>query len=227
MRPLDKVHESWKPLIPDLLKAYPELQELDLMLYSEKVFPEKENIFNVFQMPLQDIKVVILGQDPYPKEGQAIGYAFAVNEGVNKPASLRIIEKEVGNELDRTLQNWRDQGVFLLNTALTVRAGQAGSHTKYWTNFTQSVISYISKQTKCIWLLWGKNAQSYKPFIHPTRCIHRPGLDIPMYSDCNYVLISPHPAAEAYTPGAGFIGNGHFKAVNSILKGQGKQQISW
>lgn len=232
MRPLDKIHESWKPLIPDLLKTYPELQELDLMLYSEKVFPEKENIFNVFQMPLQDIKVVILGQDPYPKEGQAIGYAFAVNEDVSKPASLRIIEKEVGHELDRTLQNWRDQGVFLLNTALTVKAEQAGSHINYWRKFTEVIVNYIAKNNPCIWLLWGKKAQDYKWYLQSTCYLcnkeemKNPD-DIAIVKDCNYLLMSPHPAAEAYTPGAGFIGNGHFKAVNSILKGQGKQEISW
>jgi len=180
MNPLDKIHESWKPYVTDLLKALPEITQLNtnILPNERKYYPAPQDIFNVFQMPLQDIKVVILGQDPYPKEGQAIGYAFAVNEDISKPASLKIIEKEVGHELDRTLLNWREQGVFLLNTALTVRAGQAGSHIRYWDNFTKSIISHISRENKCIWLLWGRSAQNYKAFIHPTRCIHKPGLTI-------------------------------------------------
>lgn len=146
MNPLDKIHNSWEPLI-EYLKNDETLNKLiSEELSKNRYFPNREDIFNVFQMPLEEIKVVILGQDPYPKEGQAIGYAFAVNEGISKPASLRIIEKEVGHEIDRTLKPWRDQGVFLLNTALTVRAGLPGSHSRYWDSFITKVISYISSK---------------------------------------------------------------------------------
>lgn len=149
------------------------------------------------------------------KKNQAIGYSFAVNEDIGKPVSLRIIEKEVGHEINRTLQLWRDQGVFLLNTALTVEEGKAGSHSKYWEDFITNVISYISNKNPCIWLLWGKHAQKYKHLIQGN-------------GEGNAILTAPHPAAEAYSGGtAGFLGCNHFKIVNSILDKQHKQQINW
>src|ERR1051326_4628371 len=142
MNPRDKIHPSWQPFIDDVLNRAEDLRELNTQILPNiEYYPAKENIFNVFRMPLEDIKVVILGQDPYPKEGQAIGYAFAVSESTNKPASLRIIEKEIGHEIDKTLSHWREQGVFLLNTALTVEKGKAGSHLNYWQNFTRQVIA--------------------------------------------------------------------------------------
>ena len=161
MNPLDKIHPSWKLIIPVLEQKKGDLSKLDEVLQN-KYYPQKEDIFNVFSMPLEDIKVVILGQDPYPKEGQAIGYSFAVSEETPKPASLRIIEQEVGHSIDKTLKSWREQGVFLLNTALTVEAGNAGSHIKYWEGFMNLVISHISFHNPCIWVLWGKYAQGFK-----------------------------------------------------------------
>lgn len=227
INPKDKIHSSWNPFLLDCLNGDPLLSKLNLEVLPNCVYyPEAQNIFNVFQMPLQQIKVVILGQDPYPQAGQAIGYAFAVNSEVNKPVSLKTIEKEVGHELDRTLQSWRDQGVFLLNTALTVEQGKAGSHSEYWTAFTKSVIEHISQNNPCIWLLWGKHAQNHLQNIDK---------NIPIYSspkeqldsEHNYVLSSPHPAAEAYSSNAGFLGNQHFVMVNNILKHQNKELINF
>ena len=210
--PLDKIDSSWDLVKQVLQEKKGNLKYLDTILQN-KYYPNRDDIFNVFQMPLQDIKVVILGQDPYPKEGQAIGYAFAVNEGVSKPASLRIIEKEVGHEIDRTFESWREQGVFLLNTALTVGANKAGSHIEYWKGFTNFLISYISNNQPCIWLLWGKYAQGFKGAI----TTNKP----------NIVLEAPHPASEAYKSGSGFIGCNHFKQVNEILAQQNKTTINF
>lgn len=215
MNPIDKIHPSWKPIL-NILNEDEELKKLNKdILPNCKYYPEKQDIFNVFSMPLEDIKVVILGQDPYPNEGQALGYAFAVSETTGKPASLRIIEKEVGHEIDKTLFNWREQGVFLLNTALTVEAKKAGSHLKYWENFTREVIKYISFNNPCIWLLWGAKAQQYSTYIS--------GNSI----QGNLILTAPHPAAEAYKAGAGYIGCKHFEIVNSILVKQNKEIINW
>lgn len=216
MNPKDKIHSSWQPLI-SLLDTDRSLVELNTkILPNETYYPNREDIFNVFQMPLQDIKVVILGQDPYPQQGQAIGYAFAVSEETSKPASLKIIEKELGHEVDKTLTNWREQGVFLLNTALTVRANNAGSHIRYWENFIAEVIKFISKNNpKVVFLLWGRKAQIHSKYIK------EPNSSYP------YVINTPHPAAEAYSPRAGFIGSKCFLQVNQILDSQGKQQIKF
>ena len=225
--PKDKIHSSWNPFLLDYLDKDTSLSKLNSEVLPKCVYyPEAQNIFNVFQMPLSTIKVVILEQDPYPQVDQAIGYAFAVNEGVNKPASLRIIEQEVGHEVDRTLQPWRDQGVFLLNTALTVEQGKAGSHLEYWTAFTKSVIQHISQNNPCIWLLWGKHAQSYLENIDNSKPIFSSPKE-PLDNQHNYVLSSPHPAAEAYNSNAGFLGNQHFIITNNILKQQNKELINF
>jgi uracil-DNA glycosylase len=230
MNPKDKIHESWNSIL-SILDSDEKLNCLNSqILPNVKYYPAKENIFNVFQMPVKDIKVVILGQDPYPQPGQAIGYAFAVSENTNKPASLRIIEKEVGSELDRTLSNWREQGVFLLNTALTVEHGKAGSHLKYWEDFIKGVITFISIQNPCIWVLWGAKAQAFTKHIsttHPQFVMDMYG-SISDYENTNVILRAPHPAAEAYAGGkAGFYGCNHFNLVNEILQTTGKSTIVW
>jgi len=213
MNPKDKIHPSWQPLIDNILEKDENLKVLNQQILPNiKYYPKGEYIFNVFQMPVEDIKVVILGQDPYPREGQAIGYAFAVSKETSKPASLRIIEREIGHEIDKTLFTWREQGVFLLNTALTVQAGKAGSHLGYWDNFIRHVINYISNVNPCIWLLWGVKAQIYYNICN---------------RDGNRVITAPHPAAETYSPGAGFIGSKCFQKVNQILESQGKKKINF
>lgn len=209
MNPKDKIDQSWQPL-KDLLDKDEDLRVLNTQILPKcTYYPEREDIFNVFQMPVKDIKVVILGQDPYPRKGQAIGYAFAVSEETSKPASLRVIEKELGHEIDKTLLKWREQGIFLLNTALTVEAGKAGSHLTYWQNYIKEVIKYISDNTDAIFLLWGRKAQQTFGDIAKNK------------------IYAPHPAAEAYNPGAGFIGSKCFQKVNETLISQGKQKINW
>ena len=219
------IHESWhrhlQPLFDD-----PKMELIkSRLLPSCKFFPEAGKIFRVFSMPLDQIKVVILGQDPY-FNGSAIGYAFAVDENSSIPKSLDIILKEVlnpetseeyvkfknNNPQWKTLQHWVEQGVFLLNTALTVEIGKAGSHLGQWMWFTREVVKIISLEIHPIWLLWGAKAQSFKEYIGST----------------NVMLQCPHPAAGAYSGGkTTFEGCNHFNLCNEILKQQNKTIINW
>lgn len=227
-KPTDKIHTSWNKILSILEKDEKLIELNTTILPNIQYYPNREDIFNVFSMPVQDIKVVILGQDPYPNEGQAIGYAFAVSQESKIPASLRVIEYELFEDLEgfenvklfnednpewRTLEHWREQGVFLLNTALTVEAKKAGSHLKYWESFIKEIINFISTNThNCIWLLWGNKAQSYIPYINNTN---------------NVILKAPHPAAELYGGSNKFTGCGHFSMVNTILEKQNKKIINW
>lgn len=239
---IPNVDESWKS-ITSLLYQEPLTILKEQILPNCSYQPKKENIFRVFQMPVNKIKVVILGQDPYPIPGNAIGRAFAVSENTKIPAILKIIQKELSDEIPlsipyagkdwKTLEHWQDQGVFLLNTALTVETGRAGSHLKYWEEFTKIVISYISVTQPCIWLLWGKKAEKFIPYINQNPFFVK-NYDketiksIPSNEDWNYILTAPHPAAEIYIGGkAGFYGCNHFIYTNEILKNLKKQTINW
>lgn len=244
----DIIHPSWFPMMETLLNQ-PKLQKLNTEILPNISFqPKKEDIFNVFSMPMKDIKLVILGQDPYPTPGDAIGYAFLKPKDKRTPKSLQIISKEILSsdfkncthvlDLDNehtfvVPDKWTEQGVFLLNTALTVETSRAGSHLEYWKNFTASLISHISIYHSCIWMFWGKKAQWFEPCIQKNP-FHVKGYDtetiedIPIDDDYNYVLTAPHPAAEAYAGGkAGFYGCNHFYFVNKILEKQGKSTIMW
>lgn len=222
MEPIPSIiHESWHKLLQPLFDDEKMKIIKHEILPSSPFYPLPENIFRVFSMPLQDIKVVILGQDPYPN-GEAIGYAFAINENYNKPASLRIIESELINSykiglqhgwsFDKTLQRWVNQGVFLLNTALTVEYKNAGSHLKYWEWFSIEVIRSISFEANPLWLLWGKKAQNYSSVIQ---------------KNPNATIINaPHPAAQCYG-GDKFVGTSVFIKANEYLVSVGKEPIKW
>ena len=248
MNPKEVIHKSWFPMMETLLNQ-PALQELNTKILPNISFqPKKDDIFNVFRMPLDEIKVVILGQDPYPTPGDAIGYAFLKAKDKRTPKSLQIISKEIlasdydncswqlenGNKHVGILSHrWSEQGVFLLNTALTVETSGAGSHLEYWKNFTAAVIWHISVNHPCIWVLWGKKAQWFQPCIGMNP-FNVKGYDnetieeIPINDDYNYVMTAPHPAAEAYSGGkSGFYGCNHFYFVNKILAKQGKPCITW
>lgn len=210
------IHQSWHPHLSDIFQ----IEEINYIKYQllpkTNFLPESQNIFRVFSMPLQDIKIVILGQDPYPNKGVPIGYAFAVAENIKKPVSLRIIEKEVGHEIDKTLKHWIDQGVFLLNTALTVEVGKPDSHSAFWRPFTTHVLKVISSTIDPVWMLWGLNAIKYEKLISNNS---------PAGS---YILKTPHPASEAYQGGrAGFLGSNVFTKANNILNKQNKSLINW
>lgn len=239
-----QIHNSWHiPIISELYKE--PLVTLNKLLPNISYQPSQENIFNAFQMPLKDVKVVILGQDPYPSPSTAIGYAFATNRRRKMPKSLKIIRQEIQTSIGKgvlkedlypswqELTHWQEQGVLLLNTALTVQTATAGSHTKYWKNFTAKIISHISLQQPCIWIFWGKKAQSFIPYLQrdpfSVKGYDRVTIEeIPMDDDYNYVLTAPHPAAELYTNGnGGFYGCDHFYLTNRILTKKGQPVINW
>ena len=233
------VHESWIPLLHSL--AHKEsmvnfLESLNQMSFQ----PAIDKIFKVFEMPVKDIKVVLLGQDPYPIPGAAVGLSYAVTEKTKMPIILRSMEKEIyhtkgirvlNDENDIVDQSWRtlnhlsEQGVFLLNKTLTVETGSAGSHTKYWKEFTDNVISYISEENPCIWLLWGSllsstNIKIKKPFS-VTGYDETTIEEIPIDSEFNYIIYGDHPIT-----GAGFSRKG-FYYTNRILDKKSLKQIIW
>lgn len=180
---------------------------------------------------------------PYPN-GEANGLAFAVEEETPIPKSLSIIFKEVIKAetptefvevlktKDRTLMNWFNQGVFLLNTALTVEEKNASSHLGIWQWFTREVIKIISQHHPCIWLLWGAKAQSYREYIHNRADYTCTVIDegTPLLHTANYIMEAPHPAAELYPGGTKkttFTGCNHFILCNEILELQNKQKINF
>lgn len=240
MNPREVIDDSWFPIVNSYLHQEPLITLNQTILPNISHQPAKDDIFNVFSMDIKDINVVILGQDPYPTAGDACGYAF-INGRDTKPASLRAIHQEVISSDERRVNDsgeidmraWVDQGVFLLNTVLTVETGKAGSHLKYWEEFTKRIISYISITKPCIWVLWGKKAQSFMPYIN-----YNPFLvkgygrntikEIPASPDYNYILTAPHPAAESYGGGkAGFYGCNHFYFINEILVKKHINPITW
>lgn len=186
---------------------------------SQDVFPPQSLILAALQeTPLTNTRVVILGQDPYHKPGQAHGLAFSVNPGVKVPPSLKNIHKELQADLGiqppghGNLLGWARQGVLLLNSTLTVRKGAAGSHAKLgWQTLTDALINAVNEQLDgVVFLLWGANAQDKEKLID---------------TDRHHVLKSVHPSPlSAYR---GFLGCGHFSEANRYLVGQGKQGIDW
>ena len=243
MNPLEIIHPSWMDIIQSQLYQQP-LQQLNQEILPNISYqPQKQDIFKVFETPVNKVKVVILGQDPYPTPGNAVGRAFAINQERNIPASLRIIREEIAKSVEsfpveiqeewKTLEHWSEQGIFLLNTALTVETGRAGSHLKYWEEFTKRIIAYLSSQQPCIWVLWGRKAQSFLPYIKG-EVFRVSGYDrgtielIPGNPHLNYILTAPHPAAEAYAGGkAGFYDCNHFLFINKILTRTNQSPINW
>jgi len=217
-----KIEESWKRVLaPEFEKPY--FQALVQQLHAEKragrtIYPPGPLIFNAFALtPFDKVKVVILGQDPYHGPGQAEGLSFSVPHGVAIPPSLVNIYKEIETDLgvqlhkDGSLRGWAQQGVFLLNAALTVRAGQPTSHSRIgWTEFTDAVIRTLSDQrTGLVFLLWGNYARSKKELIDTTR---------------HTVLEAAHPSPLAR---GAFFGCRHFSRTNQILESEGKKPIDW
>lgn len=202
----------------------PYMQELRQFLKEQKgkgatVYPRGGEIFNAFEhTPLDRVKVVILGQDPYHGPGQAHGLCFSVRPGVAIPPSLRNIYKEIERDLGipppdhGNLSHWADQGVLLLNSVLTVNAGQAGSHQgKGWETFTDRVVEVVNREREgVVFLLWGSYAQ-------------RKGAVIDRQRHC--VLTAPHPSP--LSAHRGFLGCGHFSAANAWLEQRGQTPIDW
>ena len=217
-----QIEESWKEVLAsEFDKSY--FMELKEFLTEEKakytVYPPGSKIFNAFQLtPFNQVRVVILGQDPYHGPGQAHGLCFSVPQGIVPPPSLVNIFKEIEKDLGLpvpgggNLEKWARQGVLLLNATLTVRANQPGSHQKRgWENFTHAVISKLSeKRVGLIFLLWGKFAQEKESLIDTNR---------------HYILKAAHPSPfSAYN---GFFGCRHFSKTNEILRKHGLEEIDW
>ena len=216
------LHPQWKQLLDDHLKL-PYIHTLEQFVeqayLTETVYPPRPLLFNAFeQCAPKDIKVVILGQDPYHGEGEANGLCFSVSNGVKTPPSLRNIFKEVALDTeeilypDTDLVRWARQGVFLLNSTLTVKADKAGSHQgKGWEQFTDCVIHTLSDTYEnIVFILWGKYAWQKEVLIDGNK---------------HLVLKSVHPSPlSAYR---GFFGSKHFTQANSYLEKHGRKSIDW
>jgi|TARA_B100001094_G_scaffold327919_1_gene387182 uracil-DNA glycosylase len=202
------------------------LIEIDEYLEEEKrkysgelrIFPKEDIRYLAFDLcSFEDIKVCILGQDPYHQEGQAMGLCFSVPVDIKIPPSLVNIFKELYQDLgiqkiDGNLTSWAKQGVLLLNSSLSVRESCANSHSKLWKDFTDNAIKYISDEREgIIFILWGTNAKSKKKFIDDNK---------------HYILESNHPSPLSANRG-GFFGCKHFSKCNEILLRNNKTQIEW
>ncbi len=217
-----KIEESWKKhLQGEFEKPYFSLlTDFVRREYgTTPVYPPGNLIFNAFDnCPFEDVKVVILGQDPYHEPGQAHGLCFSVNDGVAFPRSLINVFKEIQDDLGipmpRTgnLTRWAKQGVLLLNATLTVRAHQAGSHqNRGWEEFTDAAIQALATQREhIVFILWGSYAQKKGAFIDPNR---------------HFVLKSPHPSP--LSASRGFFGNHHFSLANNYLTSHGLTPVQW
>lgn len=217
-----KIEESWKKLLKDEFEKEYFVKLVDFVKseYNKyKVYPPGKNIFSAFDhCRFNDLKVVILGQDPYHGPGQANGLCFSVNDGITKPPSLlnifKEIKEDVGTEIPQNgnLERWAKQGILLLNATLTVRANQAGSHqNKGWEIFTDTVIKTISNKTEgLVFLLWGAYAQRKGAVIDHNK---------------HHVLSSAHPSP--FAAHKGFFDNKHFSKTNNFLSKSGKQTIQW
>ena len=217
-----RIEESWKEaLAGEFEKDY--FRELVSELHREKaagtvIYPPGPLIFNAFdKTPLPSLKVVILGQDPYHNPGEAMGLSFSVPDGVRIPPSLRNIFKEIESDLgirmsgSSNLEPWARQGVLLLNSILTVRAGAAASHRSLgWENFTDAVIRCISERCEgIVLLLWGRYPRSKAVLIDSSR---------------HHVLEAAHPSPLA---GGAFFGCRHFSRTNELLIAEGRSPIDW
>jgi len=217
-----KLEESWKNQLQDEFEKpyFKQLAEFVRSEYaSQAIYPPAKLIFNAFeQCPFDQVKVVILGQDPYHGPGQAHGLCFSVNDGVDFPPSLRNIFKEIKADTGApipssgNLERWAKQGVLLLNATLTVQANTAGSHQKKgWELFTDAVIHLIAdRMENVVFILWGNYAISKGEFIDPNK---------------HLVLKSVHPSP--LSASRGFFGNHQFSTTNKYLLEHGKEQVKW
>ncbi|MFC3878818.1 uracil-DNA glycosylase [Algoriphagus namhaensis] len=217
-----KLEPSWKELLSDTFESeyFHNLASFVKDEYQkEKVFPPGKLIFNAFwKCPVDQVRVVILGQDPYHGDGQAHGLSFSVVPGVRFPPSLLNIFKEIKRDLgidlppNGDLTRWANEGVFLLNATLTVRAHEAGSHQKQgWEEFTDEVIKRLAKSREgIVFMLWGAYAQKKEALIP---------------SGKHLILKAPHPSP--LSAHRGFLGCNHFSLANDYLRSQGMSEIRW
>ena len=217
-----KIEQTWKDALAGEFEK-PYFASLVRFLREEKaagkkIFPPGSQIFRAFELtPLPQVRVVILGQDPYHGPGQAHGLSFSVPENMPAPPSLKNIFKEIESDLGvrmsgyPNLEKWARQGVMLLNAVLTVRSGEAASHSKIgWEEFTDAVIRYISDNCEgVVFMLWGNFARSKRDLIDRSR---------------HFVLEAAHPSPLAR---GAFFGSRHFSQANNILVSRGQKPIDW
>jgi len=213
---------DWAPLLEEEFQKpyYLRLREFLKKEYGNyTVYPEMHDIYNALNYTsFKDVKVVILGQDPYHGPDQAHGLSFSVKPEVNLPPSLKNIFKEMVDDVGCRmpdhgyLEEWTRQGVLLLNAVLTVRGGQAHSHQKMgWETFTNRVIEVLNgKETPVVYILWGKAAQNKQSLINTSK---------------HYIIKAPHPSP--LSAHRGFFGSRPFSKTNQILKNLGEQEINW
>lgn len=217
-----KIVDDWKALLQDEFDK-PYFEELVRFVRNEyattTIFPAGRNIFRAFdKCPLDKLKVVIIGQDPYHGEGQANGLCFSVNDGVPFPPSLQNIFKEINSDLgiappaSGNLDRWAEQGVLLLNAVLTVRAHNAASHAgRGWEQFTDAVVRKINERKQgIVYMLWGSYAQKKGAVADPSK---------------NLILKSVHPSPLSVY--RGFFGCKHFSKANEYLQSIGREPINW
>ena len=217
------IHQSWKEVLQEEFSK-PYFEQLVLFVkreYSENIcYPKGQQIFSAFNhCPLPEVKVVIIGQDPYHGEGQANGLCFSVHDGIPHPPSLVNIFRELNTDLgvpyplSGNLERWASQGVLLLNATLTVRANSAGSHQKQgWETFTDAVIKAVSAHCNhVVFMLWGGYAKEKAKLIDPAK---------------HCILTTGHPSPLSANRGYWF-GNKHFSQANAYLKANGKNEIIW
>lgn len=217
-----KIADSWKKIFQTEFEK-PYFKNLRNFIDSEyknyQCFPKEEDLFAAFNFcSLKDLKVVIIGQDPYHNENQANGLCFSVKEGVKHPPSLVNIFKEISTDLETTypesgnLEKWATQGVLLLNATLSVRAHQAGSHQKQgWELFTDEMITQVSNTKEhVVFLFWGKFAASKAKLIDTSK---------------HTIFTAPHPSPLGAW--RGWFGSKHFSKTNALLRSIGKEEIIW
>ena len=216
------IEESWKNILANQFNAS-YFTQLKAFLVAEKsqyqIFPPGSQIFNAFNFtPFDQVKVVLLGQDPYHGPGQAHGLCFSVPDGIAKPPSLQNILKELNSDLgipvtqSGNLEKWAKQGVLLLNATLTVRAHQAGSHqNKGWETFTDAAIKALAEQREhLVFILWGNYAQAKESLIDSSK---------------HLILKTVHPSPMSVT--RGFFGCKHFSKTNDYLRKHNIKEIDW
>ncbi len=213
-----KIEASWKRVLEEEFNKdyFVKLTEFVKSEYrNSKVYPRPQFIFKAFETtPFEKVKVIILGQDPYHEPRQANGLCFAVDDGIKNPPSLQNIYKELKSDLgiEGDINSWTGQGVFLLNSTLTVRASSAGSHqNKGWEEFTDAIIKLLSeKKEKLVFILWGKYAQDKGKVIDVNK---------------HLVIKSPHPSP--FSAYSGFFGSKPFSKCNEYLVKNGIKEIGW
>ena len=220
-----QLNVSWHLALADEWNK-PYMESLGKFLAQErkqhKIFPPKEDVFNALNfVDYEDVKVLIMGQDPYHGEGQAHGLSFSVPMGIKQPPSLKNIFKEIEKDIGvkppahGNLESWAKQDILMLNAVLTVRAGQPQSHAKKgWGEFTDAVVKrLVEREDPVIFVLWGKSAQE--------KCRHFLGES----TNRHFVLMAAHPSP--YSANNGFFDSHHFSKINDLLTSQGKEPINW